>query len=287
MTPLRQQMIDTMLLHGFTQRTQNTYLSGVESLVRYTRQSPDRLSLQQIEQWLLYLVKERQLAPASCRLYFNSVSFLFTRVLKRDDFVSYGFTLPKNQQLIPALLNPPEIASIVCAPARAHHRMMLRLCYGCGLRVNELVHIRVTDIDGYQQLLRVTQGKGRKDRLVPVGVTLLRYLRRYWLRYRPPDFLFRGKNPGTHLGVTTPQKVFRQAKRTAGIQKPGGIHSLRHAYATHCLQQGVPIHQLQQQLGHQHVQSTLRYTHWIPQSGEGGRTVDLLAELPRVNHVQS
>lgn len=100
MTPLRQKMIDTMLLHGFTQRTQDTYLSGVESLVRYTRQSPDSLSLQQIEHWLLYLVKERQLAPASCRLYFNSVSFLFTRVLKRDDFVSYGFTLPNNRQQI-------------------------------------------------------------------------------------------------------------------------------------------------------------------------------------------
>ena len=122
---------------------------------------------------------------------------------------------------------------------------------------------------------------------MPVGVTLLRYLRRYWLRYRPPDFLFRGKNPGTHLGVTTPQKVFRQAKRTAGIQKADGIHSLRHAYATHCLQQGVPIHQLQQQLGHRHVQSTLRYAHWISQSGEGGRVVDLLAELPLADHVQA
>lgn len=287
MTPLRQKMIDTMLLHGFTQRTQDTYLSGVESLVRYTRQSPDSLSLQQIEQWLLYLVKERQLAPASCRLYFNSVSFLFTRVLKRDDFVSYGFTLPKNRQQIPTLLNPHEIAAIVSAPARARHRMMLILCYGCGLRVNELVHVRVTDIDGHQQLLRVTQGKGGKDRLVPIGMTLLRYLQRYWIRYRPQDFLFKGKKPDTPIGVSTPQKLFRRAKRITGIQKSGGIHSLRHAYATHCLQQGVPIHQLQRQLGHQHVQSTLRYAHWIPQSGEGGRTIDLLAKLPRVNHVQS
>ena len=282
---LRQQMIDTMLLHGLAQRTQTTYLAGVESLARYTRQSPDQLSLTQIEQWLLYLVKERQLAPASIRLYFNSVSFLFTRVLKHDDFISHGFILPKNHQKIPALLNPSEVATIVSVPAQARDRMMLKLCYGCGLRANELVHVGITDIDGQFLLLRVNQGKGYKDRLVPVGKTLLQHLRQYWIRYRPQDFLFRGKNAGSHIGISTPQKAFRLAKRKAGINKSGGIHSLRHAYATHCLQLGVPIHQLQQQLGHQNIQSTLRYTHWLPQTGEGGCTVDLLGELPLGNNV--
>jgi site-specific recombinase XerD len=285
MKHLRQQMIDTMLLHGLAQRTQTTYLSGVQDLARYTRQPPDHLSLKQIEQWLLYLVKERQLAPASIRLYFNSVSFLFIRVLKRKDFANYGFILPKNRQQIPALLNPPEVASIVSAPASTRDRMLLKLCYGCGLRVNELVRVAVVDIDGQQKLLRVTQGKGGKDRLVPIGETLLLHLRRYWVRYRPQGFLFCGNKPGSHIGVTTPQKVFRHAKEAVNIRKSGGIHSLRHAYATHCLQQGVPIHQLQQQLGHQNLHSTLRYTHWLPQTGEGGRVVDLLGELSLDDHV--
>lgn len=285
MTALRQRMIDTMLLHGFSQRTQASYLSGVESLTRYTRQSPDQLSLQQIEQWLLYLVKERHLAPSSCRLYFNGVSFLFGRVLKRDDFIRHGFVLPKNRQQIPALLNPPEVARIVSMPARARDRMLLKLCYGCGLRVNELVRVGVADIDGPQRLLRVTQGKGRKDRLVPVGETLMQHLRCYWIRYRPKAFLFSGQKQGSHIGITTPQKAFCKAKRTASIGKPGGIHSLRHAYATHSLQQGMPIHQLQQQLGHRYIHSTLRYTHWLPQTGEGGRTIDLLAQLKLDRHV--
>lgn len=279
MTHLRQQMIDTMLLHGLAQRTQDSYLTGVEDLARYTRQSPDRLSLKQIEQWLLYLVKERQLSPSSCRLYFNSVSFLFNRVLKRDDFAHYGFILPKNRQQIPALLNPGEVAAILSAPARARDRMMLKLCYGCGLRVSELVRVGVSDIDGQQQLLRVTRGKGHKDRLVHIGETLVLHLRRYWCQHRPRVFLFSGQKPNTHIGITVPQKAFRQAKQSAGISKPGGIHSLRHAYATHCLQQGVPIHQLQQQMGHKNLSSTVRYTHWLPQSGEGGCLVDLLGEL--------
>ncbi|MCK5922989.1 MAG: site-specific integrase [Methylococcales bacterium] len=280
MTHLRQQMIDTMLLHGLAQRTQDSYLTGVKDLARYTRQSPEHLSLKQIEQWLLYLVKERQLSPSSCRLYFNSVSFLFTRVLKRKDFARYGFILPKNRQQIPTLLNPPEVAAILSAPARARDRMMLKLCYACGLRVSELVRVGVPDIDGQQRLLRVTQGKGNKDRLIPVGATLLQHLRHHWVRHHPKVFLFRGQKPDSHLGITVPQKVFRQAKKVAGIGKSGGIHSLRHAFATHCLQQGVPIHQLQQRLGHRHLHSTLRYTHWLPQTGEGGCVVDLLGELP-------
>ncbi len=285
MKNLRQQMIDTMLLHGLAQRTQASYLAGVKDLARFTRQSPDRLSLKQIEQWLLYLVKERQLSPSSCRLYFNSVSFLFNRVLKRDDFVDYGFILPKNSQQIPALLNPGEVAAIVSAPARARDRMMLELCYGCGLRVGELARVSIPDIDGQQQLLRVTRGKGHKDRLVHIGETLVLHLRRYWLRHRPEGFLFSGQKPNTHIGITVAQKAFRRAKRIAGIGKPGGIHSLRHAYATHCLQQGVPIHQLQQQMGHKNLSSTVRYTHWLPQSGEGGRLVDLLGKLPFDDHV--
>jgi len=273
-------MIDTMLRYGLAKRTQATYLLGVEDLARFTRQPPDRLSLKQIEQWLLYLIKERQLSPSSCRLYFNSVSFLFTRVLKRDDFAHHGFILPKNRQQIPALLNPPEVAAILSMPARARDRMMLKLCYACGLRVSELVRVSVPEIDGQQRLLRVTQGKGNKDRLIPVGETLLHHLRHYWVRHHPKVFLFSGQKPDSHIGITVAQKVFCQAKKGAGIGKSGGIHSLRHAYATHCLQLGVPIHQLQQQMGHKNLNSTIRYTHWLPQTGEGGCVVDLLGELP-------
>lgn len=280
MSQLRQQMIDAMLLHGLAQRTQDTYLHGVEELARFTRLPPDRLSLEHIEQWLLYLVKERRLSPSSCRLYFNSVSFLFTRVLKRGDFARHGFVLPKNKQQIPALLNPDEVARIVSLPTRSRDRTLLKLCYGCGLRVTERVGIRLSDIDGTSKLLRITQGKGHKDRLVSIGDTLLQHLRQYWVDHRPKVFLFPGQKRKSHIGVTTPQKAFKLAKHTAGIGKPGGIHSLRHAYATHCLQLGVPIHQLQQQMGHKNLQSTIRYTHWLPQTGEGGCAVDLLGELP-------
>lgn len=285
MTPLRQHMIDTMLLHGFAQRTQDSYLSAVEDLVRFTRVSPDKLPLQRIEDWLLYLAKERKLSSSSRHLYFNGIRFLFIRVLKRTDFADYGFTLPKKQQRIPELLNPHEVGALVVSPTHARHRMMLKLCYGCGLRLSELVRVTVADIDGQQSVLRVTQGKGHTDRLIPIGSTLLRHLRGYWLKHRPTDYLFAGQQPGKPIGVTTPQKVYTQAKADAGVRKMGGIHSLRHAYATHSLGLGVPIHQLQQQMGHRHLQSTLRYTHWLPETGDGGKSVDLLAELTLPEHV--
>lgn len=279
MTPLRQKMIDTMLIHGFTERTQQTYLSAVADLSAHSGQSPGTLSMEQIEAWLLSLVKERKLAPASCRLYFNGVSFLFTKVLKRQDFISHGFVLPKNRQTIPALLNPLEVAAIFSEPTRLRDRMLLMLCYGCGLRVNELIQVKVADIDSQQLLLRVTQGKGNKDRLVPLGETLLQYLRHYWHHYRPRTYLFRGQRSDTHLQATTPQKLYKKSKQAAGIDKQGGIHSLRHAYATHCLQLGMPVHQRQQVLGHRNIHSTLGYTHWLPESGDGGCKLDLLGQL--------
>jgi integrase len=156
---------------------------------------------------------------------------------------------------------------------------MLTLCYGCGLRLSELVGLKVRDIDGERRLLRVEQGKGAKDRLVPLPETLLLQLRVYWRQYRPREWLFPGFSRRQPLSGTTIQKVFTQTKAQAGIKKIGGIHGLRHAYATHQLEAGLPVHRLQRLLGHDCIQSTLRYVHWVPDYREGQGAHDLVAAL--------
>jgi integrase len=157
--------------------------------------------------------------------------------------------------------------------------MLLTVCYGCGLRVSELLNLKVRDIDGERRLLRIDQGKGAKDRLVEIPATLLLQLRRYWQLFRPYEWLFPGRDPTTALAVTSAQKCFTVSKCKAGVDKVGGIHSLRHAYATHQLVAGMPITQLQHQMGHKDIRTTLRYVHWLPNYQGGDSGTDLIADL--------
>ncbi|ALP52843.1 integrase [Candidatus Tenderia electrophaga] len=264
MTPLRQKMIDAMLVRGFAVRTQRSYLDAVIQLVKYYRCSPEQLTTAQLQDYFLYLAKERQLSPATCRLYLNVIRFLYLEVVGWDE-MALEINTPKRKQRIPDLLSCDEVARLLAVVENRKHRMMLTTCYGCGLRVSELVALRVSDIDGERALLRVTQGKGGKDRQVLLSQSLLHLLRRYWSVFHPATWLFYGRSPLTRLSITTAQKVFQAAKQRAGIEKVGGIHSLRHAYATHQLAAGMPLPQLKAMLGHGDLHSTMRYLHWVPQ----------------------
>jgi len=280
MTLLRQQMIDTMQQRGFSVRTHETYLAAVRNFAKYYHTPPDKIQLDQIQEYFVYLVKQRGLSGATCRLYLNALRFLYLQVLEWDHF-DVPINYPKKAQKIPELLSRREVKQVLDACANDKHRMMLTICYGCGLRVSELVAIKIRHIDGERHLLRVEQGKGGKDRAVILSVTLLNHLRHYWLKYRPILWLFpNAGTPSKHLTLATPQKAFEKAKNKTGIEKIGGIHSLRHAYATHQLENGFPIHQLQQQLGHRNLQSTLRYVHWVPTYQQGKTVVcDLVGQL--------
>ena len=278
MTPLRQKMIDAMQVRGLSPRTHRSYLGAVIELSRYYHRSPDQLSGEELQAFFLYLVKERDLSPATCRLYLNTLRFFFLQVLGRDSF-GVKLQVPKRKQRIPELLLRSEVGAILSMPGNSKYRMLLTACYGCGLRVSELVNLQVRHIDGERQLLHIEQGKGGKDRAVILSPTLLRLLRKYWRLLRPPQWLFPSSDVTSPLSIASAQKIIQKAKLRAGIQKIGGIHSLRHAYATHQLEDGMPIHQLQCLLGHQNIQSTLRYAHWVPGYREGKTGGDLLARL--------
>lgn len=282
MNTLRQQMIDIMLVRGMSPKTHRSYLRAVTELSQYYRCPPDQLTGEQLQTFFIHLVKDRDLAPATCHLYLNAIHFFYRHVLGRDDF---GVTLsvPSREQRIPELLLRSEVNAIINTCRQIKHRMLLSTCYGCGLRVSELVSLKVSNIDGERQLLRVEQGKGKKDRAVIIAPSLLQRLRQYWQLLQPAVWLFPGRNPEHEMSSDTAQGVYQRAKKRAGINKIGGIHSLRHAYATHQLEDGMSIHQLQQLLGHKNIQSTLRYTHWTPAYLEGRTGSDLLAQLEKIN----
>ncbi len=226
MTPLRKAMIKAMQMHGFSACTHQSYLTAVTDLARYTKRSPDRLSPPEVNEYFEYLVTVRKLAPASCRLYFHGIRFLYVQVLEWPRS-ALSIALPKRPQRIPQLLTRTEVGRILGAGENPSNRMLLTLCYGCGLRVRELVAVKVSQIDGERRLLRVEQGKGAKDRLVTIPETLLEQLRTYWRLYRPQDWLFPGQVPGQALCAGSAQRLYARAKGTAGVTKRGGIHGCR------------------------------------------------------------
>ncbi len=280
MTPLRQAMIAAMQMHGFSPRTHESYLNAVTDLARYYHRSPDTLDNQDVAAYVQYLVTERGLSPSSVRLYFNGIRFLYVEVLDWPPRKLQA-TLPQRSQTIPELLTPEEVGRLLDACTHEHHRMMLAVCYGCGLRLNELRHLRVRDIDGEHRRLRIEKGKGDQDRLVNLSSTLVKQLRAYWRAYRPDHWLFPGRTPGQPVSENLIQKAFQKAKQSAGITKHGGVHSLRHAFTTHQIESGMPVHRLQRLLGHKSLSSTVRYVHWLPDPDEGEGEHDLVGRLPK------
>ncbi len=228
----------------------------------------------------MWQIKDKKLSPSSCRQRFNGVRFLYHVVLNDSNFNAYEFTLPKRQQRIPELLSQREVALLLSTPASFSHRLLLSTCYACGLRLSELVQIRLSQIDAEKHLLHVVQSKGRKDRLVPFSSGLLSGWRRLWQQHRSAHWLF-PTAPGRdgHLSLTGAQRIYTRTKRRLGITKRGGIHALRHAFATHALCVGMPIHQLQRVLGHKHLGTTTRYLHYLPEEQIASTHIDLLQAL--------
>ena len=263
MHPLREALLDQMRLRGHSQRTQQSYVTAVSLLSRHYRRSPERLSQDDLQNWILHLVKERQLSAATCRLYLNAIRFFYLQVLQWPS-CQLELTVPKRPQRIPDLLSPDDVRRIIEHADNPKYAMMFALCYACGLRVSELVALKVSHIHGEAGYCQVVQGKGQKDRQVPLPDTVLQMLRGYWKAFRPASWLFTGRDPEQHLSITSVQKYYRKTRLKAGIPGSGGIHGLRHAFATHQLAAGMSIQQLKDILGHRHLSTTARYLHWYP-----------------------
>ncbi|OGT32498.1 MAG: hypothetical protein A2W28_08215 [Gammaproteobacteria bacterium RBG_16_51_14] len=260
MTPLRKQMIEQMKVHRYAERTQEAYLNAVIGLAKYYRQSPEQLGEREVQQYLLHLIDERKLSWSTCNQVCHGLKFLYHKTLKRSQ---EDFCIPKaiQPQKLPEILSRHEVGQILQAAHELKHRCFLTTVYSAGLRVGEAVCLTPGNIDSERMTLRVEQGKGQKDRYTVLSPRLLTLLRQYWRAYHPTDWLFTNRRGDEHMSVGAAQKLFYVTKRRAGISKRGGIHSLRHAFATHLLEAGTDLHTIQTLLGHRHISTTLRYFH--------------------------
>ncbi len=260
MTPLRQKLLDDLVVRGLSQNTQKSYVQSVVGLVRHYRRSPDQLSAQQVQDYLLYLLKERGLSPTSCNTVRYGLRFFYRITLGWPDPHLY---IPgaKQPSTLPEVLSQEEVVRLLTVTTNRKHRALLMTTYAAGLRVSEVTQLKVSDIDSQRMCLRILQGKGQKDRYVPLSQRLLKELRAYWRRYRPTRWLFPGlftDRPMTRDGASD---AFVKAKRKAAITKSGAIHLLRHSWATHMLEAGTDLVDIQRLMGHRSPRTTMRYLH--------------------------
>jgi site-specific recombinase XerD len=261
MGALRKQMDDDMVVRGMAGRTRETYLSAVAAMAKFYQRSPEQIGEVEVQRYLLHLIRERKLAWSSCNIAVNALKFCYHVTLKHPQ-AQFEIPRPRQPQKLPQILAREEVARLLELTLNPKHRALLMTTYGAGLRVSELCHLKVSDIDSARMTIRVEQGKGAKDRYTLLSPRLLRELRRYWLAHRPHQWLFSAtRDVNQPISTTTAQKIFYAAKRRAGIDKDCGIHGLRHAFATHLLEAGVDIHTIQRLMGHGHISSTLRYFH--------------------------
>jgi integrase/recombinase XerD len=259
MGELRDRMEQDLILHGMSPRTQQSYLAAVRGLAKYYHQPPDTLREEQVQTYVRYLIEQRQLAPSSVRVAVMGLRFFYTQTLHRS---WANLPLPKRTKTLPEVLSREEVARLLASTTTVRERALLMTTYGGGLRVSEVVRLRVGDIDAGRGMLRIEQGKGRKDRYTLLGPRLLGELRQYWQLYRPASpWLFPQRSNPSPMDTSTAQKIYYAAKGRAGITKAGGIHALRHAFTTHLLEGGTDLATLQRLLGHESVTTTMHYVH--------------------------
>ena len=261
MSPLRKQMEADMAVRGLAHRTRETYVQSVAKLAKFYGRGPDRISEAEVQRYLLHLLQERKLAHSSCNVMVSALEFFYRVTLKRRQ-IEFCLPRPKVPAKLPQILSREEVSTLIGKTTNLKHRALLMATYGAGLRLGEVCHLKPGDIDSKRMMLRVEQGKGAKDRYTLLSPRLLEELRRYWLLHRPRLWLFPSPRvPDLPLSKHTAHRIYHAAKDRAGIAKDGGIHALRHAFATHLLEAGVDIHTIQRLMGHGSLSTTERYFH--------------------------
>jgi site-specific recombinase XerD len=279
MTAPRQNMIRTMQLRDLAPITQQNYLRWVTRLAKHYGRSPDRISQREVEDFMLHLVLKLDYRPGTCRAVVSALRFFFIEMLGYDP---REFLLPtfRSSDQLPEILSAEEIVRLFDATINLKHRVILMTIYGGGLRVSEAVALKLTDIHSDRMLIRIEQGKGRKDRYTLLSKRVLAEMRAYWKRMRPSHWLF----PGFYgpLSIRTVQQAYIQARKRAKIMRKGGVHTLRHCFATHLLEGGVDVRTIQLLLGHKSILSTMRYLQVSRKSIEGAQSPLDLIEIPRL-----
>src|SRR5438093_1360515 len=264
MTPLRAKYIRDLVIHGRSKNAQEAYTRYVCDLARYYRRSPELISYEEVTGWLYHLIKERQLSASSVNIAVSAVRFLYAVKLGRETLDLMASVSDMKRATGRA---DSEIEAILTPPRQPRDRVFLMTVYGCGLRISEATQLKTSDIDRARMQLRVRNGKGAKGRVLPLSERLLKELVNYWRAQRQgkaghdSPWLFLGKKPGQPMSRYVGQNIYYTALKKSGVRRKGGIHLLRHSFATHLMESGVELPLVQYLLGHSSLKTTALYLH--------------------------
>lgn len=258
MGTLRELMEREMALRGFAARTQRAYVGWMKRLVKHGGVSPDQIPETKVREFL-GLLAQKGLSPSTVNQAISGVRFFYQQVVPRQ--WDFNLEYQRAPQRLPVSLSGEEVRRLLEAAPSLRDRAAMEIGYSAGLRLSEVLHLKLTDIDSQLMVIRVQQGKGRKDRNVMLSHVLLDTLRRYWKERRPRHWLFPGQRGIRPMHETVIQRAFTEAKRRARIDKDVTFHSLRHSFATHLMESGVSARTIQALLGHRSLSTTQRYTH--------------------------
>jgi integrase/recombinase XerD len=263
-TQLRTMMLAELQRRNYATETVRQYIRAVKQFSDYFGRSPDKLGPKEIREYQQYLLTERKLAPHTVKAHASALRFLYVQTLKRPYMLEH-IAIPRVPLKLPTVLTQDEVARMIEAASHLMHRTILMTLYSTGMRRAELCRLKVTDVDSARKVIHIRQGKGRKDRDVPLSATLLETLREYWRWMKPKTWLFPGYVRGWRCDVPMTDKVVwyacKQAAERAGITKRVSPHTLRHSYATHLLEAGADLRTIQFLLGHAEIKHTIVYLH--------------------------
>ena len=263
MTHLRKMMLDELQRRNYAHTTAEAYVRALRNFAAFYRVPPDRLGPKQIREYQLYLLQKRKLSPKTVRQHMAAMKFFFEHTLKRY-FRWEQIPYPKITERLPVVLSLEEVRQLIDATSNLFHRTILMTLYSTGMRRAELTHLTISDIDSKRMVIHIRQGKGGKDRDVPLSLTLLETLREYWRWMKPQTYLFPSPDSRREGLCISPRGVFelcRAAAKKAGIKKKVGPHTLRHSFATHLLESGADLHKIQLWLGHASLHHITVYLH--------------------------
>jgi len=261
MTELRQKMIRTMELKNLSDHTQRAYLAAVTGIAKFYNQSPDKMTREEIEDYLLYLKQDKGIAPNSCYSVLTGLRFFYKHVTEKEIPVTYS--IRRTPRKLPQVLSMEDIWKIICSAKNLKHKMILMTTYSAGLRASETRHLKPENIDSKAMLIKVT-GKGDKDRYTLLSKRLLVELKTYYRKYRPGIYLFPSsfsKRNNQPLSYEAIRMVYEKAREKAGVKRGTGIHTMRHSFATHLLEAGYDIRKIQVLMGHARLTTTMIYMH--------------------------
>lgn len=259
MTPLRHRMIEDMQIRNLAPHTQRSYVQQISQFARHFGRSPELLGPADIRAYQIHLVQDRQLSASSILVAVAAIRFLYKVTLKRSWSIEEVVPTCRKPQRLPVVLSRDEVSWFLAAVEMLKHRVILTVCYAAGLRISEAVHLTPAAIDSQRMVIRVDEGKGRKDRYVMLSPKLLDLLRDYWCATRPGAWLFPGDLPGKPISTDAVAHACRAARGRADIAKPVTPHTLRHAFAVHLLEAGADLRTIQLLLGHRSLSTTARY----------------------------